>query len=51
MLISIRFVGNDTQIELDDDILKLSQDEYYAVLQDAVTSLQSLQASQYSPET
>ena len=51
MLISIRFVDKDTQIEIDNDILNLSQDEYYAVLQDAVTSLQSLQASQYSPET
>lgn len=51
MLISIRFVCNDTQIDLDDDILKLSEDEYHAVLQDAVTTLQSLQAAQYSPES
>lgn len=51
MLISIRFVGNDTKIDLDDNILKLSEDEYYAVLQDAITTLQSLQATQYSPES
>jgi hypothetical protein len=51
MKITIEFVDNVPEIDFDKELLKLDGDEFFAVIQDAIITLQSIMTDQYPDPT